>query len=255
MKYIVLTLLTFTLLLLNASEVDTPTKKTADEFTLIQPIAVEEAPQEDVIEDIDGDGVLSDIDKCQDTKKGVKVGPDGCKLKNIIVLLKGQKDNSSIVVATGVGNVVVDKPNQFVSISSKDDSPTEPKNISKDDLNALFSGVISEIPEKQLSYTLYFNGIKLTDESKISLQTMINEVSQRDKPYIQIIGHTDTAGSSEKNKILGLKRAKAVYEMINNSDISYAKIDVDSYSESNLAIKTEDKTVEQLNRRVEVFVH
>jgi OOP family OmpA-OmpF porin len=252
MKYIILTLSTILLLTLNASETQT---RQQDEFYLIQPIAVEEAPPIVIIPDIDGDGVLSDIDKCQNTPKGVKVGADGCKIKSFIVLLKGQKENSSIVVATGVGNVVVSKPNQFVSITSKDDTPTEPKDMSKDDLNALFSDVISEIPEKQLSYTLYFNGIKLTDESKISLQTMIDEVSQRDKPYMQIIGHTDTAGPSEKNKILGLKRAKAVYEMIKNSDISYSKIDVDSYSESNLAIKTEDETVEQLNRRVEIFVH
>ena len=245
MKYIILTLLPFTLLLLNAS----------NEFNLIQPIAVEIAPPEVIIEDIDGDGVLSDIDKCQDTKKGVKVGPDGCKLKSIIVLLKGKKENSSIVVATRVSNVVVEKPNQFVSISSKDDSPTKPKSMNKKDLDALFGDVIAESSHEQLAYTLYFNGVKLIDESKITLQTMINEVSQRDELYIQIIGHTDTAGSSQKNKILGLKRAKAVYEMIKSSDISYTKIDVDSYSESDLAIKTEDETVEQLNRRVEIFVH
>ncbi|NOR58109.1 MAG: OmpA family protein [Sulfurimonas sp.] len=250
MKYIILALLSFTLLLLNASQTNTP-----NEFNLIQPIAVENAPPEIVIADIDGDGVLSDIDRCQDTKKGLKVGADGCKLKSIIVLLKGQKENSSIVVATRVGNVVVDKPNQFVSITSKDDTPTKPKNINKKDLDALFGDVITESSHERLSYTLYFNGIKLVEESKITIQAMLNEVSQRDKSYIQIIGHTDTAGPSEKNKILGLKRAKVVYEMIKGSDISHAKIDLDSYSESDLAVKTEDETVEELNRRVEIFVH
>ena len=43
--------------------------------------------------------------------------------------------------------------------------------------------------------------------------------------------------------------------MIVDAEVSYLKIEKESYSESNLAVMTEDNVFEPRNRRVEVFIN
>jgi len=208
-----------------------------------------------MLNDTDHDGVNNKDDKCPNTKKGVKIGKDGCKLKTMIVLLKGDKKNSSIIIGTKKGSIVVDKPNYFVSLSSQDEKPSVPKLIEEDELKELLGDTVLEKKFKEISYTLYFNGSDLTASSKILMDEIIVEIDKRENTYINIIGHTDTIDATIDNDKMGLKRASIVANIIKEFSIGYLKIDTSSHSELDLAVKTEDEVFEPLNRRAEIYIH
>ncbi|MFT5661183.1 MAG: outer membrane protein OmpA-like peptidoglycan-associated protein [Sulfurimonas sp.] len=205
--------------------------------------------------DLDQDGVLREQDKCPDTQRGMKVGEDGCKIKTLIVLLPDKKTNSSILIATDKSSVAVTKPNQIVSVRSKDSAPSNPKEIDTNEIKNLFGEIIDATNTEQLSYILYFNKLELTEESKENFQNILSILSKMQSPYIQLIGHTDTVGNSNSNKTLGSQRTQSVANTIQSAEITYLKIDQDTYGESDLAIPTDDNMDEQFNRRVELFIH
>lgn len=177
--------------------------------------------------------------------------PVAVKKKTLVLLLEGKKKNTSIIVATKKGSVAVDKTNQFVSIS-EDTEPSKPKDISKEKLKALMADVGGG--GKEFNFTLYFDKNIEVDESNTKVLEMINILSKLDSPYIKIIGHTDTKGTPQNNMRLGLLRAKILQKIIENAGIKYLKLETESYSEMDLAIKTEDEVDEPLNRRVEVSI-
>ncbi len=244
MRYLLILLLPSVLFCLSNKHVD-------EEFPLIQPIAVEFAPKST---DTDKDHILDQFDKCPNTPLGYKVGKDGCALKAMIVLVQGNKQNTSIIVSTQAGSVTIDEVDQYVTIASKNKPPSKPQKIQAKELNSFFGMLSSKAQEKKLRYTLYFNDLDLNSESSLVLQNLLNELQKMKNPSIKIIGHTDTMGSLQKNYTLGLQRAQSIAQIIKDTGIHYLNLEVDSYSEVNLAIQTEDEVKEQLNRRVEVFI-
>ena len=204
--------------------------------------------------DLDGDGILSDVDECPDTKKGVLVNEKGCRYGSIVALVEGHKKSTSIVVKTQKGSVVVDKFNQFSAIS-KDSAPTAPKDLSKKELDTLFSTLVNSSEENFLKYVFYFDNINLLKKSKTKLDEMLGKIANMKNPYIKIIGHTDTKGNALYNEKLGLRRAKVVAKIIKNAKLQILKLEVESYGENDLSVKTPDDVNEKLNRRVEVFIH
>ncbi len=172
--------------------------------------------------------------------------------KAVVILLENGETSSSIIISTNKGSVKIDKPNQFVSIS-KTAMPSQPQDIDLDELDALLSklGSLNE----ELHFTLYFEGTTLTDNSQVEAKEMIEQLSELESPYIKIIGHTDSCGTIQNNMELGLQRAKVIERMIDDSTISYLKINSESYSELDLAYPTEDEVSEALNKRVEISVY
>lgn len=203
--------------------------------------------------DEDRDGVHKDDDKCPNTQAGLKVSKNGCKIGTIVILLDGKKKNTSITIHTKDSSIKIDKPNQFISIDSKDNKPSLVQDISSKELSDILNTTLDKTTKEQISFTLLFEGNKLLNQDKV--KKIFDEISKRNTPYINIIGHTDTIGSMQENEIVGLKRAKVLENLIINSNVKYLKIDTESYSESNLAVETEDNVFEALNRRVEVFIH
>ncbi len=250
MKYLV-----FIIFILPAILLSSETKILVDEFPFIQPVSVEKAPQISLnLDDEDNDGIPNSNDKCPHTKKQTLVGKDGCALKSIIVLVQGQKQHTAIVVSTQAGSVTVDKANLYVTLNSKNTPPSQPKTIDPKELHSLFGSLSQNKSNKKIHYTLYFNNLNLTQDSKKELQTLIKQLFQIPNPYILIIGHTDTMGSQQQNYILGLKRAQSIAKSIQDTHIKYLDLKIDSYSENDLAIETEDEVKEQGNRRVEIFI-
>lgn len=204
--------------------------------------------------DLDKDGVDRDHDKCPDTLPGMQVDIHGCKLKTIVILLQGDKALSSVIVKNKAGNTTIDQPNQLVSIQSQKQAPSAPKEINQEDLTNLLANTLEETQRKKLSYTLYFQENMLAETSTGSFEDMLEQLKLRENPYIQVVGHTDTVGTVQKNDIVSAARANTIAKMIKDEKIQYLKIDIQSYSESNLAVPTKDNVFEALNRRVEVFI-
>ena len=203
--------------------------------------------------DNDGDGVLNALDKCPNTPINTKVNSVGCAFSTEVILLDGRKKHTAIIVTTSKGSVRIDKPLVAVTVSAND-TISKPKKLTQSQVEAITGAIYKTSNKKQYRFVFYFNKLNLVAKSKKELQNFLTKLSSLQDPYINIIGNTDTIGTVENNKVLGLKRAQKIAAIIDASHIKYLKMDLSSNSELNLAVPTPDETGEPRNRRVEVLV-
>ena len=203
--------------------------------------------------DNDDDGVLNALDKCPNTPINTKVNSVGCAFSTEVILLNGRKKHTAIIVTTSKGLVRIDKPLVAVTVSAND-TISKPKKLTQNQVEAITGAIYKTSNKKQYRFVFYFNKLNLVAKSKKELQNFLTKLSSLQNPYINIIGNTDTIGTVENNKVLGLKRAQKIAAIIDASHIKYLKMDLSSNSELNLAVPTPDETGEPRNRRVEVLV-
>lgn len=97
-----------------------------------------------------------------------------------------------------------------------------------------------------------FNKADITPAAVKILDQVAKEQGAIKPTEIYVAGHTDTMGTSEFNKNLSVKRAKAVGAQLAKRNVSSKILDVKSFGELKLAVPTPDNTKEQGNRRVEI---
>ena len=201
--------------------------------------------------DLDDDGVLNSRDFCPNTKKGMVVDLKGCKFKSIILLVEHDKKNNAIEVSTKNSSRVIDTPKDYTLLKSKHDTPRLYKSMPDEKMNTIFADVLES--SDVTKFVLFFNSRDFVNKDEKLLE-IIDFLANKEDAYIQIIGHTDTKGASTYNEELAHKRADIVAQKIKDSGVKYLYIQVESYGEYNLAVKTADGVREVLNRRVEVLI-
>ncbi len=91
------------------------------------------------------------------------------------------------------------------------------QNISLPDTSYIITIELQKIKSnlKIISENIFFqyNSYNLDNKSFIELR-MLSEFINENKLYIEISGHTDNKGSTEYNKLLSTRRAKAVYDFL-----------------------------------------
>lgn len=173
-----------------------------------------------------------------------------------IVLADNHKNHNAIVIQTDAGSAVIDKPGQYVNLSSKNQAPSQIKTMSQNDINKKFKVVQQATPLNPVNINLYFkyNSNDLTKESKSKLPQILDLIRARIPCAVNIIGHTDTKGKASYNEKLAYKRAQYVKDWILSSDVELDNLEVKSYGESDLLVQTADNVAEPKNRRVEIFI-
>lgn len=201
--------------------------------------------------DLDDDGVPNSKDYCPNTKKGVIVAKNGCKFKTLILLVENNKDHNAIDVSTQQGSQLIDQPNDYTFVNSKSDTPRLYKSMSDEEIQHIFPDLLHSNELKK--YTIYFNGTNALNEEK-QLAKIKEFLSTKKSAIIHIIGHTDTKGTETFNDNLAQLRANHIAHQIKNLGLDYLKMEIESYGEYNLAVKTPDGVREAKNRRVEILI-
>ena len=179
----------------------------------------------------------------------------GCS-KTTVVLLDSGKVGSSITVSTEKATTKIDKIGAFVDLKDKDKAPSEVKEMSKEELNERFGDVLKAAPQKAASYLLFFQAgsTNLTQESEKILNEALTIIKKRAPCVVDIIGHTDTTGSSSLNQKVSLKRAKYIKSIIEKKGLKVIALNAKGYGEEDLQVKTPDNTANAKNRNVEIFI-
>ena len=201
--------------------------------------------------DLDNDGVVNSRDFCPKTQEGMVVDSKGCKFKSVILLVENAKKHNAIEVTTKHSSRVIDVPGDYTLLKSEDDTPRLYKSMPKEKMKAIFSDVLESSAVKK--FLLYFNSRNFINEDE-NLFKIIDFLSTKEDAYVQIIGHTDTKGTFNYNEELAQKRANAVAQKIKENGVKYLHLQVESYGEYNLAVKTANGVSEAQNRRVEVLI-
>ncbi|MEG3753371.1 OmpA family protein [Psychromonas arctica] len=172
-----------------------------------------------------------------------------------VTLLPDDKENSKIIVLNDSGSQVVDEQGFAVIVTSDVDTPTTPEQVDLEKIKLQHATLFAIQPKKPDKFLLYFenNGAVLLNESKLLISTIIEAAKTREAPILNIIGHSDAAGSTEYNLRLSTERANSVAKLLQSKNIKGAEYRIDSYGENDPLIKS-DKEIEPQNRRVEVEI-
>jgi outer membrane protein OmpA-like peptidoglycan-associated protein len=119
-----------------------------------------------------------------------------------------------------------------------------------------YGAALAAQPAAPLKFSLNFASGKpeLTPESQQLLPTIMSAIQTRQSTDISIIGHADTVGDAEQNRVLSGDRAQQIATFFIQQGVSAANLEVSSHGEANLAVPTPDEVAEPRNRRVEVTV-
>jgi OOP family OmpA-OmpF porin len=100
-------------------------------------------------------------------------------------------------------------------------------------------------------FTVYFDfdSWTLKAEQLTVLDQVIATARSGGQSNINIVGHTDTSGTSEYNQALSVKRANVVVEALVKMGARRAALHASGVGETDLAVQTEDGVKEAKNRR------
>ena len=162
-----------------------------------------------------------------------------------------------------IGTVVIDREGKKTTLntayaSSRAQGSTVIANgvVPEEEVRRQFGAALAAIPARPASFLLYFitGTDELTDESKVEMQKVLEELRRRPAPDIQVIGHTDTVGNPSENDALSLQRAEKLRSEMLNLGIPAARIRAAGRGEREPLVPTADGTDEPRNRRVEINV-
>ena len=175
---------------------------------------------------------------------------------SMIVLGESDKSHNAVEVSHKEQRLTLDKVGEYVALSESKPMPKEPKKMSQEEIVERFSDAIDAEPAKAESFMLYFtnDGTTLKSNSQESMPLIVENIKKKSPCIVDIIGHTDTTGSSEKNVAISLKRAEIIRELLLNLKVDGQILNVKGFGEEDLLLATADNINEEKNRNVEIFI-
>lgn len=178
------------------------------------------------------------------------------KQQSTVVLVKNKKEENSILIQNKKGELTLDKPSATVDITNPNELPNSFRVMSQTEFDLRFGAVNNALPDATKTFMLFFKpqSTSLTEASKEELSSIISTINNHMPCVVDIIGHTDTVGSKPYNLKLGLKRAKAIGQLLEAQGINKKHLKLKSYGEEVLFIQTTDNVNEPRNQNVEIFI-
>jgi outer membrane protein OmpA-like peptidoglycan-associated protein len=185
-----------------------------------------------------------------------------------LAILFGRQGTEELVVlvpaADGhIGTVVIERGGTktilntaYASSHSRGTQELSNGAVPEESVRRDFGGALEAIPARPASFTLYFmtGTDELTEESKVEVQRVLEELRRRPAPDVQVIGHTDTVGSPAENDALSLQRAQTMREAMLELGIPPTRIRAAGRGKREPLVPTADGVDEPRNRRVEINV-
>jgi outer membrane protein OmpA-like peptidoglycan-associated protein len=174
-----------------------------------------------------------------------------------VIVLLSEPDGSvgAADVTTPLGTVALERERAATRVTTGE-APSAPAELSETEVSQLFGDALGVMPPSPKRFTLYFRfeSEELTAESRADIPRVLQAVKQHPAPEVLVVGHTDTTGAADRNVQLGMRRAITVRDLLIASDLDRSTIEVASYGETDLLIKTADDVFEPRNRRVDITV-
>ena len=178
------------------------------------------------------------------------------KAKSLVVLLNNGKIQNAINVSNEKGSTHIDKIGGAVTLKDSKTAISKIKIMSKEEIEKKFSKALSASPKKALHYILYFKKgqMQLTKTSENTLTKALQSIKNYAPCIVDLIGHTDTAGSAQGNLRISLKRSNYIKNLIENQNINIYSLLVKGYGEEDLLVPTANNIHEAKNRNVEIVI-
>lgn len=121
-------------------------------------------------------------------------------------------------------------------------------------VSALNTGDNGPMSAEDALYLVFFdfNQSKIGAGADSVIDAVAAEVKKRNVTAIEILGHTDSAGSNSYNEKLAIRRANAVRDALAKRGLDVSVMHVDGRGERELLVQTADNVREPANRRAQI---
>jgi peptidoglycan-associated lipoprotein len=92
----------------------------------------------------------------------------------------------------------------------------------------------------------------LTEEALAELQALAAHLREHPNQHLRVVGHADARGPRGFNRYLGIRRARAVTEVLLSAGVARRQIEALSRGEDDPRVTGESETAWAANRRVEI---
>jgi len=177
--------------------------------------------------------------------------------QNIFALLpQPSGEASAIVVRNRAGSQEIVQPKDAVKVARNDTAPSSPYGLTDEDIRRLFGPAIDALPAPEVQFVLHFELGSATLNAAVmaKMPEILKAIQDRHSTSITVTGHTDTLVAKESNYRLGLRRAKAVADILRREGVKESDLVVSSHGDADLLVKTPRNKANDENRRVEVIV-
>lgn len=173
-----------------------------------------------------------------------------------VVVLLPHADGTTGAVVMRQGNREVQLDSPYASARSGGDAGPTTGRENEATVRKEFAATLDALPPAPISFVFYFlsGSDEFTEDSKVNVKLLLEEMARRASPEITVIGHTDRVGSDQANDELSLQRARRVKDILIKQGIAGERINVAGRGEREPLVPTADGVAESRNRRVEISV-
>ena len=209
--------------------------------------------------DTDKDGVPDYLDKCPDTSVRAKVDSNGCPVDTDKDGVPDYLDKCPTVAGVASNNgcpeVKKEVPKPVVAVTKPEVKKETKAEIKKETIPVVKSQQQNTLFRKSLQGIIFNQGSDIIMERSYVILNQVAGVLNYNPTYqIEIQGHTDNEGSTEKNKALSEKRALRVKKYFISKGIDEKRIATTGYGNTQPLTTKNNPGDKSLNRRVEFIV-
>ena len=181
----------------------------------------------------------------------------GCASKGVQITLlpeeNGKVGTISIADAQGKEHTI-NSAYEALDVSLKGEISTVHEN--NESVHQKYAEILEVLPQKPESYLLFFGFDNATLDAKqlAELKNIVQRIKANNSVKVICIGHSDSSGDKEYNKILSLQRARKVAETLVAYSIDKSLITVKYYGDANPLDTSNTKEGKAKNRRVEIIL-
>jgi OmpA-OmpF porin, OOP family len=128
---------------------------------------------------------------------------------------------------------------------------------SPSDVQGRYADLLAARPPRPMTFTINFlfdSATELAPDSAATVAKLKSVLATWPAPHLTVVGHTDTAGSSEFNDKLSMRRAQSVAEFLVKAGIPAQQIETAGRGKREPVVRTADGVPNQLNRRVVITI-
>ena len=178
-----------------------------------------------------------------------------CSSRQSLFVVLPNPDGSSgaVTIEDSQKSVLLDHPYAAGEVRGGVAAPVK---VDQGQVQQIFGNALSAQPILPAHFVLYFEKDSdiLTPDSQRQYQAVFADIKRRSVYEVEVIGHTDTLGTTPHNQQLSMSRAMMIRERLEKNGISAKSISVAGRGQLDLAVPTGDQVAEPRNRRVEITV-
>jgi OmpA-OmpF porin, OOP family len=160
-----------------------------------------------------------------------------------------------VVVQTNKQTQVIDKAYTQADVS-KDGSIVQTAD-NQANVQAQYGSLLAAQPPRPRTFTINFlfdSATDLAPGSSDTVRELKTVLATWPAPHLNVVGHTDSAGTEQFNDELSLRRAKTVAAFLVKAGIPAKQIETAGRGKREPVVHTRDGTPNQANRRVVITI-